>query len=165
MAKNLKQMSYKQTVFFWLSFGLLAPMILANFYYHKGKKRRNQLRLASMVFQLVAFVLLFFPWVETEGVVKSGFSLTMAGNWGLIAYLAALLFSLVLIVSLESKHNILGAKVALVNSVWLFVIMLRLFPETKRLSSTDIAPIVSVLLMLVNNVAVLLLWHQLQKKK
>lgn len=152
----------RETVFFWLSFGILAPIILSKFYFIKGKRRIGQLRYASLTLQLVALVLLFFPWIETEEISFSGFSLAAIGNWKLVVYGATLVLSVALIVSRHLGANILGVKIAIVNSVWLFIIMLLLFPETKRLTWVDIAPIISVLMMLSNNVVALLLWHQLQ---
>lgn len=152
-----------ETIYFWLAFGILVPVILSKFYFSKGKKRKDQLRLASLIFQLVTFVLLFFPWFEAEGIVYAGISLAIIGNLGLVIYGSALLLSMALVISGYPRLNVVGAKIALANSAWLFGVMFLMFPETKKLAFTDIAPIVSVLLMLCNNVVVLLLWHQLQK--
>lgn len=143
----------RETIYFWLAFGILVPVILSKFYLNKGEKQKNQLRFASLMFQLIALILLFFVWIEVEGIFFS---------WGLAAYGAALILSMALVISRRPRSNILGAKIAIANSIWLFIIMLLLFPETNRLTTADIAPIISVLLMLSNNVVVLLLWHQLQ---
>lgn len=156
---------FREIIYFWLAFGILAPVILSKFYISKGEKQKNQLRFTSLVFQLIALILFFFPWVETEGLFFSGFSLAVMGNWGLVAYGTALILSMGLVISRQPRPNIVGAIIALANSVWLFVVMLFIFPGTKRLTLTDVAPIVSVFMMLCNNVAVLLLWHQLQKGK
>lgn len=137
----------RETIYFWLAFGILAPVILRRFYFQKGKKQIRRLRVATIGLQLLALVLLFsFPW-----------------HFLLPVYGAALAGAIFFIAGKNVKLNKVGAAIALANSVWLFIMMFLLFPETKKLTSTDIAPIISVLLMLSNNMAVLLLWHQLQK--
>lgn len=138
--------SLRETVFFWIAFGILVPVILSRFYFKTGKKKINQLRYTSIVLQLIAlFLLFFFP-----------------RHLLLSIYGSALVTSIFFIAFKKSILNKAGATISLVNSVFLFVILLLLFPETKILTASDVPLIVSVFLMLSNNVVVLLFWHQLQ---
>lgn len=141
--------SLRETVFFWIAFGILVPVILSRFYFKTGKKKINQLRYTSVVFQLIAlFLLFFFP-----------------GHFLLSIYGIALVVSIFLVAFKKAISNKVGAAISLVNSVFLIIVLILLFPETKILTASDVPMIVSVFLMLSNNVVVLLFWHQLQKKK
>lgn len=139
--------SLRETVFFWIAFGILVPVILSRFYFKTGKKKINQLRYTSVVLQLVAlFLLFFFP-----------------RHFLLQIYGIALVTSIFFIAFKKAIFNKVGAAISLVNSVFLIIILILLFPEIKILTASDVPMIVSVFVMLSNNVVVLLFWHQLQR--
>lgn len=140
---------FKETIFFWIAFGILVPVILSRFYFKTGKKKINQLRFISIGLQLTALLLLFF----------------FPGHFLLPVYGIALVLSIFFVASKRLVFNRVGSAISLANSIFLFIILLLLFPETKTLTSSDIPLIISVFAMLTNNVVVLLFWHQLQKEK
>jgi hypothetical protein len=61
---------------------------------------------------------------------------------------------------LLSKIGILAHFVA---TIFLFGLMIYIFPDTVTLKFRDTAPIFAALILLLNNIVLLLFWHQLQK--
>lgn len=82
----------------------------------------------------------------------------------MIALFCLVLVSMILFFTKNPKLLKTGAVSHITATVLIFAVMIRALPETVQLGLRDIAPIIAALLMLINIVVVLLLWHQLQKR-
>lgn len=140
--------SFWEIVFFWTIFGILVALILPKYYFGTGKKKIKQLRYSSIVLQLAALPLLLF-----------------SGKLVLVFYGLVLAVSIAFVAFGKPAFNKIGAVFSLAGSVLLIIILALIFPGTKRLTAADLPLIGAAIFMLANNVAVLLLWHQLQKRK
>lgn len=161
-----------KTVFFWILWGAISFWALKTFYYSFSKEKLERLRKSALGINLAILLLTFLPWLP---VPPAGGPLTLGGNSGLVIALngniLALLFIILLIASIVlflTKDALLlkiGSVITIINTFMLFVIMYNLRPETFVLTLFDIAPIITVMLLLVNDAALLLLWQQLQLKE
>jgi len=101
--------------------------------------------------------------IDATNPIAPGFQLAVGGDWWVAFYIFLAVLSLGL--SLSSKTPLLkaGAGVHVANSIYLMAVLVKLFPESIKLSWTDVAPVISVMALLIGNVAVLLLWNELGK--
>ena len=134
-------------------------MVLSRFYYQTSKKKAEQLRMWYMLLMVVTLVLLWLPWSRVDGRVVSGIGMAIDGEKLLVVYGVSLLSSLLLMMWRQGKMAVM---LSMTNSVFLFLVAMRLWPETKVLETTDLAPIISELVLL-NNVVGSLWWHQKEK--
>ena len=150
------------TVFFWIAWLLISAWVLRTFYFSFEKKKLRRLKLTSFGIDLSALILFFFPWLPaTKGGWSAG-QLILQGDM-------LLLFLLLLVVSagvlfLTNGHTLLklGASLHIAASIFFFIPVLRLMPDTITVTWYSIAPMVTSLLLLTGNVFVLMLWQQLQ---
>lgn len=105
----------------------------------------------------------FLPWVPVAQGGQNGFWLARSGDWGVVAYIALIILSLGTLLSRRNPLLKLAASAHAANSVYFIVLMIRLFPEPTKVVWADIAPMITALFLLVGNVVVLLLWHELDK--
>lgn len=152
------------TIIFWVVLILISSWILPRFYYERNYKKVVTLRILSFLMEAFAIALVFFPWLPVERGGDSGFDLAMSGDLRVITFLLLIGFAF-LFFELNNKVLLkVGAMLHLIASVYFFVLMIMLFPESMKIEMTDMAPIFIVFVLLICNVSVLLLWHQLQKK-
>jgi len=147
---------------FWILFIPLTVWVL-KFYRSKNSSLIKKLWLISLLIQAVLIPLFFLPWIPVAQGGQSGFQLAVGGDWWVAFYIFLAVLSLGL--SLSSKTPLLkaGAGVHVANSIYLMAVLVKLFPESIKLSWTDVAPVISVMALLIGNVAVLLLWNELGK--
>jgi len=153
------------TVFFWIAWFLISAWVLRTFYFSFDKKKIDRLKLTSFGIDLSALILFFFPWLPLTMGAWSAWQLILRGD-------LLLLFLLLLVVSagalfLTNEHTLLklGASLHIAASIFFFVPVIRLMPDTVTITWHSVAPIVVSLLLLTGNVFVLMLWHQLQLKE
>lgn len=154
-----------ETAFFWIAWGIISFWALKTFYYSFSKEKLERLRKAAFGINLSVLILFLLPWLPPALSGKSGIMLALEGNILAIFFLILLIISIVLFLA-KSQSNLKIASIAIVvNTIILFALMIQARPGTFTLSFFDIAPIVAVILLLVGDVAVLLLWQQLQLKE
>lgn len=153
-------------VFFWLSFGLISSLVLRYFYFSKNATLLRRLRLAAAVFIIAVFALLFFPWLPEGRGGPTGWGAIFQGNAPMVILAGLLGFTLVTLFMpgrpLLSKIGVIAHLAAI---IFLFGLMIYTYPVTVSLKFRDTAPIFAFLIMLINNVVLLALWHQLQINK
>lgn len=96
---------------------------------------------------------------------KTGWQILLEGHLDLILFFILLLGSIILFLTKEKSYLKIASGFNIINSILIFIIMMRLMPGTFKLTLNDIAPIVAAMMLLVSNVVVLLLWQQLQLKE
>lgn len=154
-----------ETVIFWIAWGIISFWALKTFYFSFSKEKLERLRKAALGINLAVLVLTFLPWLASSLSGKSGITLAMEGNILAVLFLIFLIISIVLFLTKSQSNLKIAAFVTVANTFVLFVLMYQLRPDTFVLTLYDIAPIIAVLLLLVSDVAVLLLWQQLQLKR
>lgn len=142
-----------ETIFFWIAWGLISFWALKTFYYSFSKKKLDRLRKAAFGVNLAVLILTFLPWLPSP-----------KGNVLFILFIILLVISMGLFFMKDALLLKLGSIATIVNSFVLFILMIQLRPGTFILSFYDIAPIIAVLFLLINNVIVLFLWQQLKLK-
>ena len=153
------------TAIFWLGLMTVSGWVLRRFYFSYDAKLPERLRLAALVIELAIIGLFFFPWLPESRGGAFGWQIALQGNVGMILLIILLLSAVGLFLTKNSRLLKLGASLHFVANILIFVVMIRLLPETIQLTLGDIAPIVATLLLGVNTVVVMLLWHQLQKQE
>jgi len=175
-----------ETVFFWIAWGLISFWAIKTFYFSYNKEKVKRLRLAALGINLSVLVLFFLPWLPGSKEIpqlvasRSGWQLFTEGYIDIALFFILLLSSIILFSTASNaatatsdgaSNNKSGSllKIAssfnIINSILIFVIMMRLMPGTFKLKLNDIAPIITALMLLIGNVVVLLLWQQLQLKE
>src|SRR3989344_8736482 len=154
-----------ETVVFWIVWGIISFWALKTFYYSFSKEKLELLRKANLGYSAALSVLSFLPWIPPFMGGLSGLGLALGGNFLAILFFVFLLNSLVLFFRKEALFLKIGAVLTILSTIVLFTLMIILRPGTYTLSPYDIAPIVAILLLLCQNVAVLLLWQQLDLQK
>lgn len=157
-----------ETVVFWIAWGIISFWALKTFYFSFSKEKLERLKKAAFGINLSVLILTFLPWLPE----KSGFILAFEGNVLAVLFFIFLVISIMLFSTAsdatpnnKSQSLFKIASVATIaNTLILFILMMQVRPKTFTLSLFDIAPIIAVLFLLVNNVMVLLLWQQLQLK-
>lgn len=160
-------------IFFWIAWGIISFWSLKTFYYSFSKEKVERLRKTAFGISLSVFVLSFLPWLPispSQGMPPSlggatGLSLALDGNILAVVFLLLLIGSGLLFLSKEAQHLKIGSVATIINTFLVFIIMYQLRPGTFVLTMYDIAPIIAFMILLVGDVAVLLLWQQLQLNK
>ena len=154
-----------ETVLFWIVWGLISFWALKTFYYSFSGKKLEGLRKTALGIHLAVFILAFLPWLPPSLGGKTGIALALEGNIFAVLFVFLLVGSVVLFLMKDIFLLKIASGATIVNTIVLFVLMYTLRPGSFVLTLYDIAPIVAVLLFLVCDVAVLLLWQQLQLKE
>src|SRR3989344_5170089 len=154
-----------ETAFFWVAWGTISFWAIKTFYYSFSKEKLEGLRKATLGMNLAVLVLTFLPWLPPALGGKSGITFALEGNILAVLFLIFLIVSIILFLTKTPSNLKIGAFATIANTVILFTLMMQIRPGTFILSPFDIAPIIAVLFLLVGNVAVLLLWQQLQIKE
>lgn len=153
------------TIVFWIAFALISSWILRRFYFSKDKNLSRRLRVVAGILHVLVFTLLFFPWIPGPHGGLTGWGVILQGDM-VMTFLAGLLaFSFVTL--FVPKKLILakaGILVHVATILLLFGFMIYTFPGTVTLALRDTAPIFATLILLINNVVLLLLWHELDKR-
>jgi len=150
------------SIFFWIAWGLISIWAIKTFYFSFSKEKFEGLRKTCIGLTISVLVLSFLPWVPPELGGTSGVGLAFDGYFLAILLVVLLLIALVLFFQKEHLFLKIAAILTVLSTLVLFVFMLFLRPGTFTLSLYDIAPIVAVLILLVADIAVLLLWQQMQ---
>lgn len=162
-----------ETAVFWIAWGLISFWALKTFYYSFSKEKLDRLRKAALGINFAVFILTFLPWLPDSpaggpprlGGGESGLMLALEGNLLAVLFYFFLVSSIALFLAKDASLLKLASTATFANTLLLFIIMYQLRPGTFILTFYNIAPIVAVLLLLVANVAILLLWQQLQLKE
>lgn len=151
-----------ETALFWIAWGIISFWALKTFYFSFSKEKIERLRKAALGFHLAIFVLIFLPWLPPVLGGTSGFTLAVTGNMLATLFLALITLSTTLFLTKEAFLMKVASGITIANTLVFFILMYSLRPTTFTLTFYDIAPILAALLLLVCDVAVLLLWQQLQ---
>lgn len=160
-----------ETVIFWIAWGLISFWFIKTFYFSYNKEKLKRLRLTALGINLSVLILFFLPWLlaspsgEPQSVVsKTGWQLFTEGHIDIALFFILLLGSIILFLTKDKLFLKIASGLNIINSILIFIIMMRLMPGTFRLTLNDIAPIIAALMLLIGDVVVLLLWQQLQLK-
>ncbi|MBI4028889.1 MAG: hypothetical protein HY376_00810 [Candidatus Blackburnbacteria bacterium] len=160
-----------ETVFFWVAWGIISFWALKTFYFSFSKEKIELLRKAALGFHLAVFILSLLPWLPASPIGgppalggSTGLTLALTGNMLAILFLALIILSTVLFLTRDGFLMKIASGITIVNTLVLFILMYSLRPTTFTLTFYDVAPILAALLLLVCDIAVLLLWQQLQLK-
>lgn len=107
--------------------------------------------------------LFFPPWLSVTG--QSGWELMMAKGGLVIGVFIVILLSAILLFFSSPPANKTGAVLQGGAAMLFIALMIKLMPGTYILNVNLVAPIIASLLLIINFVVVLLLWHQLQLKE
>ncbi|MCL5970151.1 MAG: hypothetical protein M1450_01445 [Patescibacteria group bacterium] len=161
-----------EVIFFWFVWGIISFLALKTFYFSYNKEKLKRLRFTALGINLSVLILFFLPWllVSPSGgpqsmESKTGWQILLEGHLDLILFFILLLGSIILFLTKEKSYLKIASGFNIINSILIFIIMMRLMPGTFKLTLNDIAPIVAAMMLLVSNVVVLLLWQQLQLKE
>lgn len=151
--------------FFWISFGIISSLVLRYFYFSKNVNLSRRLRLTAGLLIIAVLILLFFPWLPEAPGGPTGRGVILGGGVPMIILAGLLGFTLAaLFIPGRPLLSKVGALAHLAAIILLFGIMAGAYPGTVSLKFRDSAPIFAFLILLVNNVVLLLLWHQLPKQ-
>lgn len=153
-----------ETIIFWVAWGIISFWALKTFYYSFSKEKLKRLRKAALGINIAVIVLTFLPWLPQSSGEQSGFMLALGGNILAAIFIIFLFISVALFLTKTPSNLKIAAVTTITNTLILFTLMMQIRPTTFILSLFDIAPIIAMLLLLVGDVVVLLLWHQLQLK-
>ena len=153
---------HMKTLLFWIPWSVLSFIILGTFYAKYKTAYVRALKIGAFGVNVLVLFLFFFPWIPESG--ATGLGLLRGGN-----YWAWIIFGLLCSASVlycVPRTSLLktGALMQCLGAVLMIVAMTQLVPGTVTLSFRFIAPIVASLLLLINSVIALVLWHQLQLK-
>ena len=154
-----------ETVLFWIVWGLICLWALKSFYYSFSKEKLERLRKTALGINLAVLILTFLPWLPLTLGRVSGLTLALQGNILAVLFFILLIASVLLFLTKVPSNLKIAAGATITNPCVLFVLMYQLRPGTFTLTLYDIAPIIAFMSFLVGDVAVLLLWQQLQLKE
>lgn len=160
-----------ETAFFWIAWGLISFWTLKTFYFSYNKEKLKRLRFTALGINLSVLILFFLPWLPGSTEIpqlvasRTGWQLFTEGHIDIALFFILLLGSIFLFLTKDKLFLKIASGFNIINSILIFVIMMRLMPGTFKLTLNDIAPIVAAMILLVSNVVVLLLWQQLQLKE
>ncbi|PIR49835.1 hypothetical protein COU79_02710 [Candidatus Peregrinibacteria bacterium CG10_big_fil_rev_8_21_14_0_10_54_7] len=157
--------SFLSTIGFWLALSLLCAWLLPRYYYAHGAQRAAELRRAAATIDAFVLLSLLLPWIpESRGGPLSGIAIFLRGDALFTAFVLSVAIALILLCT--TRQAILlksAASMQILATFLLFAAMLQMLPGDIVISSlTETAPFAAALLLLCSNVAVLLLWHQIQ---
>lgn len=153
-----------ERIVFWVAWGIISFWALKTFYYSFNKSKFEGLRKSALGVNLAVLILTFLPWLPLSLGEKSGLTLAMEGNLLAVLFLTFLIISIILFLTKNKSNLKIASIVTIINTFILFALMMQIRPGTFTLTLFDVAPIIAFLLLLVCDVAVLLLWQQLQLK-
>ena len=154
-----------ETVLFWIVWGLISLWALKTFYNSFSKEKLDRLRKAAFGINLAVIILALLPWLPQTLGRESGLTLALQGNILAVLFFILLIASVLLFLTKVPSNLKIAAGATITNTFVLFVLMYQLRPGTFTLTLYDIAPIIAFMFFLVGDVAVLLLWQQLQLKE
>lgn len=157
-----------ETVVFWVAWGIISFWTLKTFYYSFNKRKLESLRKAALGINLSVLILSLLPWLPPALGGKSGLALAFEGNILAVLFLILLVVSILSFLTKTPPNLKIASSATIIDTFILFVLMMQIRPGTFTLSLFDIAPIIVFMFLLVGDVAILLLWQQLQlmeKKK
>lgn len=154
-----------QTVWFWILWGGISFWLLRTFYYGYNKKKLETLRRCAFGLELGTAVLFFPPWLPQSLGGQTGWELVRRGESAPAAVLLLIFVSILLLILKKAHLLKLAALTHMFTSVLFIVTMIKLLPDTYRFNLREIAPMIVALFLLIGNVAVLLLWQQVQMKE
>ena len=154
-----------ETVLFWIVWGLISLWALKTFYNSFSKEKLDRLRKAAFGINLAVIILALLPWLPQTLGRESGLTLALQGNILAVLFFILLITSVLLFLKKVPSNLKIATGATITNTFVLFVLMYQLRPGTFTLTLYDIAPIIAFMFFLVGDVAVLLLWQQLQLKE
>ena len=154
-----------ETVFFWIAWGIISVWALRTFYFSFSKEKLERLRKTSVGLTASVLVLTLLPWLPPFLGGANAVSLALGGNTLAILLFVLLIISLIFFFQKEYLFLKIAAVLTVLATLALFALMVIIRPGTFTLSLYDIASIVAVLILLTLNVAVFLLWQQMQLLK
>lgn len=154
-----------EAFFFWIAWGVISFWALKTFYFSFSKEKIERLRKVALGFHLAILILAFLPWLPPELGSASSLTLALTGNMLAILFLVLVTLSTILFFTKDPFHMKVAAGMTFTNTFVLFTLMYSLRSTTFTLTFYDIAPIMTILILLICDVAVLLLWQQLQLRE
>lgn len=155
-----------ETTIFWLGFAIISGWVLKKFYFSKNAILSRQLRIAAIILIFGVFVLLLFPWLPEAHGGPTGWGIILQGDAPMIILAGLLFFTLAtFFIPRQLFLTKIGILTHFVATIFLFGLMIYTFPNTITLKFRDTVPIFAALILLINNIVLLLFWHQLQKNK
>lgn len=154
-----------ETALFWIAWGIISFWALKTFYFSFSKEKLKRLHKAALGINFAVLILTFLPWLPPTFGGKNCLMLALEGNVLAALFLIFLTVSIMLFLTKTPSNLKIASSATAVNTIILFALMMQIRPGTFILSLSDIAPILAMLFLLVNDAAVLLLWQQLQLKK
>ena len=161
-----------ETTLFWIAWGIISYWALKTFYFSFSTDKLERLRKSALGINLSVFVLAFLPWISASlpggspapgG--KSGMMLAWEGNILAVLCIFLITVSVLLFLTKNLSNYKIAAVATIANTFVLFSLMYQLRPGTFVLTRYDVAPIISLLVLLAGDVVVLFLWQQLQLKQ
>lgn len=149
---------------FWIVWFVVCSWVVKNFYYTYRKKYVQNLKYLALLLNLLVLAVFLFPWLPQSRGGLSGWQLLISGEPRVILFFLFLFVSLTLFLAKSQKLLKVGAIINIINSVFIIILFMGLLPGETRLTFRESGPIAAAIILLVNNVVVLLLWHQLQLK-
>lgn len=154
-----------ETVFFWITWGLISFWVIKTFYLSYDKNKLNNLRKTAFGVNLSVLILFFLPWPPQLQGGLTGWELILQGNMLVILLGILIVFSTLAFLAKDKMFLKAGSISHITASVLLILIMINVMPGTFLLTFQSIAPILASMLLLAGDVVVLLLWQQLQLKR
>src|SRR3990167_8197411 len=158
-------MKHMEAIFFWIAWGIISIWTLRTFYYSFSKEKLEKLRKTSIGLTTSVLVLTLLPWLPLDLGGSSAVVLALEGIGAASILLVLLIVSLILFFQKEYVFLKTASVLSVIATLDLFALMVIIRPATFTLSLYDIAPIVAVLILLILDVAVFLLWQQMQLLK
>lgn len=153
-----------ESIIFWVAWGLISFWSLKTFCYSFSRKKLEGLRKSALGINIAVLFLTFLPWLPLGLGGKSGFALAFEGNILAVLFFIFLIASVILFLTKAQSNLKIASILEIINTFILFALMVRIRPDTFTLLLFDIAPIIAFMFLLVCDIAVLLLWQQLQLK-
>lgn len=150
------------TAFFWAAWFLVSSWVLKEFYFSPNIEKLNKLRRVAFGVDLSVLILFFLPWLPESKGGFSGWQLILQGNYFVSALLFLIAFSALSFLTKNPPLLKAAAGAHVASSILFIGAMISITPGTVTLTLYSVSPIVASLLLLIGNVVVLLLWHQLQ---
>ena len=160
--------SLLSTIGFWTGLGLACAWLLPRYYYAHGAQRAAELRRATAAMDTFVLLSLLLPWIPaSRGGPVTGITVLFQGNALFAAFALSVAVALILLGTARHAMFLKGAAcMQILATFLLFAAMLRMLPGNIVISSlTETAPFAAALLLLCSNVAVLLLWHQMEHRE
>lgn len=158
-------MNSMETILFWIIWGVVSFWALKNFYFSYNKRKVDALRKASLGLDLSVLFLFLFIWQPAASGGKTGLSLLLTGNMKIIILFLLIILSIFLFTTSDKLLLKAGVLLQITASIFIFVAMISLMPDTFVLRFSYVAPIIAALLLLTGDVSSLLLWQQLELKE